>query len=351
MSHSNVREEKNCLNCGHLVEERFCSHCGQENVKIEDSAFHLVVHYFQDLIHYDGKLWHTIKNLFRKPGQVQVEYMDGKRKSHLEPIRFYVFASTVFFLFVFFNIGEAKLKDNTLPKYNVPKRLFYLNQEKAFAGQSNDTAYVNSLIQSLQVLEDSLDALDNDTLRPSGTIDIFGSGSDSIRTDEGWFMKLMRERASERTKELNQTQDGDQYQGMSNFWNEFSHRIPQLFFVSLPFLAFFLKLLYFNSRRKKYVDHFIFSIYQYSYVFLLLTFWMAFQWVVDLTKNTTILTIYSIVQTGLVLYLFIYLFLSMKRFYNDRYRYLAIRYFLLMIAMFLTLLFLLVIFFFITFLF
>src|SRR6188508_1592278 len=102
MSHNKLRQEKNCLNCGHIVEERFCSHCGQENLEIQDSAFHLIIHYIQDLFHYDGKFWHTLKTLMLKPGQVAVEYMEGKRTRNLKPVQFYVFASTVFFLLLFY---------------------------------------------------------------------------------------------------------------------------------------------------------------------------------------------------------------------------------------------------------
>ena len=349
MSHSKLREEKNCLNCGHQVEERFCTHCGQENIQIEDSAIHLIIHYIQDLFHYDGKMWHTVKNFLRRPGQVQADYMDGKRKSHLEPIRFYVFASTVFFILLFFNVGETELKDDTDPKYNIPKRLFYLNQEKTFAGSSDDTTYANFLIRSVEMLEDSLDSLPTDTLRPEFTIDLFG-GLDTLSAEDGWIMKLLYKRALERRKELNETQDGDQYRGISNFIDELIHKLPQLFFVSLPFFAFFLRLLYFNSKRKTYVESFIFSIYQYSFVFVLMIFWIVLQSLVDLSKLAWLQTLNGIIQTGVVLYIFIYLFLSMKRFYADRYRYLIFRYFTLLTLMFFTLLFLLIVFFLLTFL-
>ena len=150
MSHKKLRAEKNCLNCGHIVEERFCSTCGQENLQFQDSAFHLVIHYFQDLFHYDGKFWHTIKHFVRKPGLVPGDYMDGKRQSHLNPIQFYVFASTVFFLFLFIvadpstQVSEAKADDYA-------KRLYHLKQEKEFLAFSPDTVYVDSLVNALQL--------------------------------------------------------------------------------------------------------------------------------------------------------------------------------------------------------
>src|SRR5688500_10817736 len=132
MSHHKIRQEKNCLNCGQTVEDRYCTHCGQENVEIQHSALHLIFHYVQDLFHYDGKVWHTLKNLLLKPGLVASEYMEGKRMRNLEPVRFYVFASTVFFLLLFFIVNSDKWNSSIEPELNYPRRIYNLNQEKKF---------------------------------------------------------------------------------------------------------------------------------------------------------------------------------------------------------------------------
>src|SRR5687767_15181855 len=140
MSHDKLRHEKNCLNCGQIVEERFCTHCGQENLQIQDSAFHLILHYIQDLFHYNGKIWHTLKNLIVKPGLVPVEYMEGKRMRNLDPVRFYVFSSTVFFLILFFIVNVREWHEPPPSELNYTKRLYNLNQEKKFLKGAPDTA-------------------------------------------------------------------------------------------------------------------------------------------------------------------------------------------------------------------
>jgi hypothetical protein len=33
MSHGKLRADKNCLNCGSIVEEKYCPNCGQENIE------------------------------------------------------------------------------------------------------------------------------------------------------------------------------------------------------------------------------------------------------------------------------------------------------------------------------
>ena len=93
MSHLKERKEKNCLNCGETVVGKFCHHCGQENVEVKESFGHLIMHFFQDLTHFDGKLWKTLKLLLFKPAKLTQLYMDGQRANYIHPIRMYLFIS------------------------------------------------------------------------------------------------------------------------------------------------------------------------------------------------------------------------------------------------------------------
>ncbi|WP_228372498.1 DUF3667 domain-containing protein [Chryseobacterium daeguense] len=75
MSHGKLREEKDCLNCGHLVEERFCPHCGQENTQTRQPFHYLFTHFVEDFTHYDGQFWKTMKYLLFRPGKLTKEYL------------------------------------------------------------------------------------------------------------------------------------------------------------------------------------------------------------------------------------------------------------------------------------
>jgi len=92
-----LRENKRCENCGHFVDKRFCPECGQENVETRQSFFHLIKHFVEDFVHYDGKFWKTIWYLLFFPAKLTKEYMAGKRNNYVNPIKLFIFIS--FFTF------------------------------------------------------------------------------------------------------------------------------------------------------------------------------------------------------------------------------------------------------------
>jgi hypothetical protein len=101
VSHLKERKEKNCLNCQTEVVGRYCHKCGQENLEPKETVWHLVQHFFNDITHFDGKFFETVKLLMRKPGFLSLEYMRGRRMAYLNPIRMYVFTSAIFFIILF----------------------------------------------------------------------------------------------------------------------------------------------------------------------------------------------------------------------------------------------------------
>jgi hypothetical protein len=100
-SHSKLRTDKNCLNCGHEVEQRFCGFCGQENTEPKQRFIDLVYHFFEDLTHYEGKFWKTMRLLLFKPGHLTKIYLEGKRASFVPPVRLYIFISFLAFFIPF----------------------------------------------------------------------------------------------------------------------------------------------------------------------------------------------------------------------------------------------------------
>ena len=112
MTHLHQRKEKNCLNCGTHVIGHYCHNCGQENIEPKESVWHLVSHFFQDMTHFDGKFFTSLKDLIVKPGFLSNEYKIGRRVRYLNPIRMYLFTSAIFFLIFFslYSVDEGDLR-------------------------------------------------------------------------------------------------------------------------------------------------------------------------------------------------------------------------------------------------
>ncbi len=102
MSHLKERSQKNCLNCNAQVYGKYCHICGQENLEPYESVWHLVTHFINDITHFDGKFFSTLRLLVFKPGFLSAEYKRGRRHNYLNPVRMYVFTSFIFF-FAFFS--------------------------------------------------------------------------------------------------------------------------------------------------------------------------------------------------------------------------------------------------------
>lgn len=86
-----------CLNCNTRLHGKFCHACGQKatsaNVKLHDFV-HEATHEF---LHLDGKIVNTLKLLVVKPGQLTVEFLEGRRSRYISPLRVYLTFSLIFF--------------------------------------------------------------------------------------------------------------------------------------------------------------------------------------------------------------------------------------------------------------
>ena len=88
--------EKNCLNCGAELLGPYCSACGQHaHVHRTLSAFfHDFLH---GVLHFEGKIWHTLPLLAWKPGELTRRYIDGQRARFVSPIALFLFCVFIMF--------------------------------------------------------------------------------------------------------------------------------------------------------------------------------------------------------------------------------------------------------------
>ncbi len=145
--------------------------------------------------------------------------------------------------------------------------------------------------------------------------------------------------------ELNQKYNNDSEKELTSLINSLMHHFPQMLFVSLPFLALFLKLLYTRRKSFYYVSHAIFAIHFYIFVFIAMLVSLGISKVEHLTGWDWM----SYINVLITIIVFFYLYKSMRNFYKQRRAKTILKYFLLLFSFIFLTVFLFIIFFFVSF--
>lgn len=289
-----LRKERNCLNCGTEIPDRYCPHCGQENIEPKETVGYLISHFFSDITHYDSKFFITIRDLFFKPGFLTNEYLAGRRVRYLNPVRMYVFISAVFFIVMFTTGKEEKTSpgNEILQRSNTTRqhiadslRAVLANQKVDLRNQTGDSV-LRSIIAAL------------DTPANPGQKEAMGfflgekgflfsivesryhnlQEYDSIQRSlpeterDGWIGRMfLRKNIS----------IGQRYGKTSEIIvsEDFQHNVPKLMFVLLPIFAALVQLFY-HRNKSRYAGKIIFAIHFHSFVFLLFLIANLLDWLV-----------------------------------------------------------------------
>ncbi|MBV9962036.1 MAG: DUF3667 domain-containing protein [Parafilimonas sp.] len=317
-----LRKENNCLNCGAIVNGRFCSNCGQENLDTRESFGHLLSHFFADVTHYDSKFLTTIKYLLFKPGFLSRQYFAGKRTAYLNPLRMYFFISFIFF----FVLSLAKsnepetTNDDNKAQYNILKQEL-ADSIQANAKNSSDSTKAVVMNDLAAELHASVAATKDTT----ETINFgFGNNGVQVTLKEGRYNTVQEYDSVQQTLPGNKKDAGilhwlirtniklkSEYGSRSNVVvaENFEHSIPKLMFVLLPLFAWFLYI--FHSRKNfYYAQHAIFSVHFHSFMFLLLLVLSLLKWIMpfDISSYAALLC---------VLIAFIYLAVALKNAFHQ----------------------------------
>jgi hypothetical protein len=391
VSHLEEREEKVCLNCNAQLNGRYCHICGQENLEPKESFWHLLTHFVYDVTHFDGKFFSTLKYLVFRPGFLATEYLAGKRASYLHPIRMYVFASAIFFVVFFsFIVKPEEVGDKVVHngkhgfselKQAIKDSLSSVHDSDTRAGLTEALAAMNKISAEKEsgkvtvkdstyqakpgktgegyhyipkqplLVKDTLaghaQPAKKDSVKKAGDEDDDDKASDwhvNVKDGQeaetaaeydsaqqklppnkrdGWFTRML----NHRMLDIKHKYHGDRKEMVKVLLEKFLHAIPQMMFVSVPFVALVLQLLYIRRRKTYfYVNHVIFIIYVYiaTFVSLLVSFGLSALY--DATKFAPFSWLHIIV----IIYIFLYCWLAMHNFYRQGYVKSFFKYFILL---------------------
>ncbi|HLO71107.1 MAG TPA: DUF3667 domain-containing protein [Flavipsychrobacter sp.] len=245
MSHAGNKTNV-CPNCGFHTSHNYCAECGQQTHLHKETFWGLVLHFAEHYFHYDSKFRQTLKTLIVQPGMLTVAYWNNQRARYISPISLYIFISTIYFIITFWVLP------NTAPFQAIEENRVKAEQLAYASAGAENTANIPHPASQYATL--------------------------SFKQK---FKLMMRDGVA-----------------ISDFMEKVKHYVSKVFFFTLPFLGFFLQLLFYRRKDLLFVDHAVFSLHLHCMYF-----------VVMLTQQLAMLTyevvanIYTGISTiGLIFY-------------------------------------------------
>lgn len=261
-----------CQNCSAPLTGPFCAACGQHDVDYHRGFHHLFHDLLENVFHFEGKFFVTVAWLLAKPGRITLEFIAGRRASQLNPLRFYIFVSVMFFLGVSL-LNHGHLVD--IPRKDVDQLQLDLNknvkqvrdltsdftaEEKAelIRRLAESAKTDGKLLQHRDAVISAIRAAREKPPLPVVGVPLRKGPKTKVRIDRSsWLGQRLGEKLT--SGELT----------VSDMWDAIEHRIPTLLFLGVPLFALLLKIFYIRSG-KFYVEHLIFSLHLHTWLFLVI---------------------------------------------------------------------------------
>jgi hypothetical protein len=283
-----------CPNCYHPEPGEFCPQCGQKQAERRVSVRNLIAEFLEAQFGVNNRLPRSIKSLLLKPGFLTNEYFSGRIQQYVAPLRLYLIASLTFF--AVFLIVESSPRT--------------ISREASEARQqvATDTAFQRELRERPQ----------------KGTfIGIRMPVADSdnwVRDAEVNFVIPQLTRSAQRN--LERLAPLGEAEATRRIMRTVIAQMPKVFFVLLPVYAFLLYAFFFRQRRF-YVEHFVLALHLHAFAFLALLPLPIF----DLPIFPGIVAGVGDVMTPFfLLWVFIYIYIALKRVYGQGWRITAAKY-------------------------
>lgn len=323
-----IQEDQKCLNCGAILQDRYCSKCGQENTEVRQPFYYLFTHFFQDFTSYDSQFWRTMISLLFRPASLTKAYLKGQRQKYVPPVKLYIFVSFItFFIISFLDISvndlsskqqQNSLKADSLQAYNLARTAEKPQHEAAFStpdsAKQDSVASRGKLLETLGVDKKSLKAQRNLSGVKIGNADNLQQYDELIEKQSSMIRKIMRPIAVKLfdfkqkqvpLKDIIQT-----------YISVFISTLPQALFLYLPVFAFILWLFH-NKKKWWYFQHGIFTLHYFSFLLIniaLFTFLGFFSSYLE--RYAVFDFLYSWLKGLALAYGIVYFFIAHQRYYE-----------------------------------
>jgi hypothetical protein len=277
------------LDCGAPIAGRYCASCGQET-EIRTPTVRQFAHEMMDqYVAVEGKLGRTLRVLITEPGQLTLDYIQGRRQRYVRPLKLYVSISVVFFGLLgllpdswntpFLHIGGDAAKQaapapaapaSAAPPSATPAPAAPASAAPAPAAPPPAVAEPSAPAPAAQKPEEEKDLkaeIERDVSESIKSSDDSKLGETIKRDISAELAKQhIKDAAKEKGKSLADLTDP---KARAELRAKLQDEAPYAMFLLLPYFALLLRWRY-RKNKQLYGVHLLFSVHLHCFVFLLL---------------------------------------------------------------------------------
>jgi hypothetical protein len=309
-----------CPNCQTLLHGKFCAKCGQNQRGMDRFFLSLVAEAFDNIFSFDSRTARTLFALLFRPGFLTSEYFAGRRARYIQPLRLYLIASVLFFLFLSI---QNRLSEH--PTLVISDSAIAAQEQQANDEQVNAAIDEVTTDALLDIQFDAQTNAENQQAREStnskrAELEEIHVGIEEA-TDDIHFDMLTDEQNQQLSKSLKNQLTKAATMGFEDPRTIIAVAIdiaPPVLLVLLPFFAMALKLTYLGSRRY-YTEHLILAVHNHCFVYLIYL-------VENTLKPIETLLGSNILPIIMVCWMPLYMYLSLRKVYRQGYFLTAVKF-------------------------
>ena len=294
-------KQRRCLNCNEPMQGAFCGICGQLEKEVRRPVIYFLQEFLRVVFELDGRVYRTLLFLLTQPGYLTKEYFAGRRMKYTPPLRLFLVVSIGFFLLVtVFNTFQ--------------------NLRIAMQGSSDGSEVVTTV--SSDGAEDFLisEGMTDEQFEENfgDTINFFASMEIPFLSEESNSNLQIALSSQLRANPQEVVADPREF-----FMGSLEY-ITFFMLLMMPILALIQQILWILSRRY-FVEHLILTVHNHTFIILMIFVAIVLGAIDDLA-----VPVLSTIADGLgvvaVLWIFVYLYLSLRRYFGAGWFVTAILY-------------------------
>jgi Protein of unknown function (DUF3667) len=289
-----AREEAHparCRNCGSATTGAFCAQCGQETELRLPTLREFLREAAGRYVAFDGRFWRTMIALAFRPGRLTREYFAGRRRRYIRPARLYLFATLIFFAVTRFAVE--------------PEQLIKLDEKPAKTSAKKAESTKNAFPENASPKGSGRQVasqIDVDTTADAKEKGVYFDDDLHLHVPDALPGAYTLKSRWERFERLPNEQKQDQIvDGVLRYG-------PYAMFALLPAFALLLKFVYlgrykrYPGRPRLYGEHLVFATHDHAFFFVAAT--------------AALLLPSGVLRAIVILWMVVYLFLSLRRTYG-----------------------------------